>query len=694
MPLFKWGKDGKSDRTKLQRKLYLAQENPDHIFDLSDCGLKDVPSGVFSKCRVFRKTELLLHTNRITSVEGGGQLRDLFQIEVLDLHSNNLRSLPESIGALTHLKVLDLKCNIIEKLPDTFGSLAQLEVLNLQANKFKEFPVPVLNLRRLRHLDISNNEIDKLPANFFELSRLKELNLDSEKFVFPDAAVCGNSVEAIMHFLCQESGVEYSSLNKQEDETDREIEGTQMLEDTATENQFKLYEARRERRRIEMMEMEAQLQEATIVNAELIEDSSERKRQLLLDIAREQDELHDSILVLQNQKDKERKKLLSLLSQLEKHSAALIEQISANIRSETSDALRWAMELERLETEVLCGLKHQEMDVTKKKEILNSMVDILHQEELQMLQSRQRETLLKGLQEDDIATARLLEDVIATREGAQKVLADRILQEEGYQREAFRTLQLKNDKTHSQILQEIQLVEKELSKLTEVERKKRDLKVTTELDGLSSHRIELAMLLSVLLGNKALREKQLQEYMREMEKKRQTEMIDFWLRQYERLLEQKPPHVQDMEVELDPRIINALLTARAEHYIPVLAARHITWDQLASMEPEGLRRLGVTSESAVNSLMAVISSSLPEAQKVAPTAPCPESPRKTPLQGQMPSVLEVRLWQSSECVVCLDVKTLLVFLPCGHVCCCQDCGAGICQCPLCRVDVESRLHLL
>lgn len=37
-----------------------ARENPEPVFDLSDCGLKTVPSGIYSLCKVFRKEALYL----------------------------------------------------------------------------------------------------------------------------------------------------------------------------------------------------------------------------------------------------------------------------------------------------------------------------------------------------------------------------------------------------------------------------------------------------------------------------------------------------------------------------------------------------------------------------------------------------------------------------------------------------------
>uniref|UniRef100_A0A0K8RFZ4 Putative ubiquitin ligase protein lrsam1 n=1 Tax=Ixodes ricinus TaxID=34613 RepID=A0A0K8RFZ4_IXORI len=185
MPLFKWSKGSGDVRTKLERKLYLAQENPEPVFDLSECSLSDVPSGVFSKCRVFRKTTLLLHDNKLSSINGGGLLKDLGEIIVLDLHANKLSSLPDDFGLLKCLSVLDLGGNALKKLPGSFAMLLLLESLNLSENKFKDFPSPVVKLRRLQKLNVSRNAISKLPVDFHELKLFAGAKLwTTEKYTF------------------------------------------------------------------------------------------------------------------------------------------------------------------------------------------------------------------------------------------------------------------------------------------------------------------------------------------------------------------------------------------------------------------------------------------------------------------------------------------------------------------------------
>lgn len=48
-----------------------------------------------------------------------------------------------------------------------------------------------------------------------------------------------------------------------------------------------------------------------------------------------------------------------------------------------------------------------------------------------------------------------------------------------------------------------------------------------------------------------------------------------------------------------------------------------------------------------------------------------------------------------ECVVCLEAHCDVLFMPCGHVCCCHDCGDELRLCPQCRtiIDQVVRVYL-
>ena len=46
-----------------------------------------------------------------------------------------------------------------------------------------------------------------------------------------------------------------------------------------------------------------------------------------------------------------------------------------------------------------------------------------------------------------------------------------------------------------------------------------------------------------------------------------------------------------------------------------------------------------------------------------------------------------------QCVVCFDENKNIVFVPCHHLCCCEDCGATLQKCPLCRKGISDRVKI-
>jgi len=42
------------------------------------------------------------------------------------------------------------------------------------------------------------------------------------------------------------------------------------------------------------------------------------------------------------------------------------------------------------------------------------------------------------------------------------------------------------------------------------------------------------------------------------------------------------------------------------------------------------------------------------------------------------------------CVVCLERERGLCFEPCGHICCCQECGKDLDRCPVDNEEIRNR----
>ena len=46
---------------------------------------------------------------------------------------------------------------------------------------------------------------------------------------------------------------------------------------------------------------------------------------------------------------------------------------------------------------------------------------------------------------------------------------------------------------------------------------------------------------------------------------------------------------------------------------------------------------------------------------------------------------------AEDCVICFSAAKEIVFLPCRHQCCCDECAPDQLRCPLCRVDIQQRM---
>ncbi|GKV20426.1 hypothetical protein SLEP1_g30554 [Rubroshorea leprosula] len=104
----------------------------------------------------------------------------------LDLSNNNLQSIPESLTArLLNVVVLDVHSNQLKCLPNSMGCLSKLKVLNVSGNLLQSLPKTIENCRHLEELNCNFNKLSKLPDNIgYELVNLKKLTINSNKLVF------------------------------------------------------------------------------------------------------------------------------------------------------------------------------------------------------------------------------------------------------------------------------------------------------------------------------------------------------------------------------------------------------------------------------------------------------------------------------------------------------------------------------
>jgi leucine-rich repeat protein SHOC2 len=140
----------------------------------------------------------------------------LDRVDKLDLSSNQLTYLPESIGNLTNLTWLKLGGNTYDRdelgsrtdesdwalfnkikiLPESISNLTQLTSLNLGSNQLTTLPESIGNLTELTSLNVSSNHLTTLPDSLGNLTKLTSLNL-SENYLDEIPQTIGNLINLI-----------------------------------------------------------------------------------------------------------------------------------------------------------------------------------------------------------------------------------------------------------------------------------------------------------------------------------------------------------------------------------------------------------------------------------------------------------------------------------------------------------------
>ncbi|KAL8160758.1 hypothetical protein V2J09_002295 [Rumex salicifolius] len=101
----------------------------------------------------------------------------LLNVVVLDVHSNQLTWLPNSIGCLSKLKLLNLSGNLLRAIPKTIENCRSLEELNANFNNLTALPETIgFELINLKKISINSNQIAFLPYSTSHLTMLHVLD--------------------------------------------------------------------------------------------------------------------------------------------------------------------------------------------------------------------------------------------------------------------------------------------------------------------------------------------------------------------------------------------------------------------------------------------------------------------------------------------------------------------------------------
>jgi hypothetical protein len=120
-----------------------------------------------------------LHYNDLASLPG--HITSLADLKSLNLSRNQLTSLPEELGALSNLEILSLGNNRLQSLPAEIGKLTKLTTLTIENNELITLPRQISALHDLTMLNLANNKLSTLPEEIGELKALKLLNIGGNR---------------------------------------------------------------------------------------------------------------------------------------------------------------------------------------------------------------------------------------------------------------------------------------------------------------------------------------------------------------------------------------------------------------------------------------------------------------------------------------------------------------------------------
>ncbi|XP_063172421.1 E3 ubiquitin-protein ligase LRSAM1 isoform X2 [Candoia aspera] len=716
-PFFRKRKASSEARKRLEYQMCLAKEaGADDILDISKCELSELPYGAFATCKVLQKKVLIAHTNFLTSlIPKSCSLSNLVTVKVLDLHDNQLTSLPADIGQLISLQVLNVEKNVLKALPDSLGDLAQLQTLNLKGNALKKLPSSLEGLRSLRTLDISENLVQELPQALAHIRTLETLSLDASAMVYPPNEICSTGTEAIQRFLCEKVGIEYNPPSQYllpvlesdggEIPADRvwRPAGKYMEDEAEWQSKFLDYEKRKEQKMQEKLEFERWLDLEQREQVHLMHQSHVQKGEFLQSMKEEQMKLEEGLTRHQQRLGEERLKLLEQLKQMEQGVGSRIQKLlEDNQRQKQNSEILKSLENDRIRMEQLMAITQEETEQLRRREVAAAMKQMLSEtyknKLLQGAYESRRQDLVNQTCSSLAKMDEKFQQILAWQQLDQNKAISQILQESEMQKAAFEALQVKRDLMHCQIRNQIKLIERELLQLTQLELKRQQLDTEALQEAIVEQRQTLGYLLQQLLKEKKQREEELQAILRELEAKSETKQENYWLIQYQRLLDQKPLSLRLQEGGLERQLVKLLTDLSAEQYVPIFAHHRISLEMLSNMVPGDLAKIGITESGLQRAIIQkaweiqAVAETIPELLKSAEVGPSAPESRDESISPEGPSAPPPEE-QHCECVVCMELEAQVVFLNCGHVCCCQSCSEALHTCPLCRREIVQRIRL-
>uniref|UniRef100_A0A671V2C2 Leucine rich repeat and sterile alpha motif containing 1 n=1 Tax=Sparus aurata TaxID=8175 RepID=A0A671V2C2_SPAAU len=434
------------------------------------------------------------------------------------------------------LKVLDLHDNKLSCLPEDIGKLASLQILNVEKNRLKTLPDSIGDLRLLQTLNLKGNSLSELPSVVGSLSSLRTLDVSDNNIVqLPKTLAYIRTLEV---FALDAAMMTYPpvSVCTEGTESIQRFLCSELGEEYCPPSQYLL----------PVLESDCGKPTDCLDSLEVAWQSkfSDYEKRKVRNSSNTLTNLIHTALSMQESCAVTPPCYLCESCRCGKggefYSSSDLQVVSEAGRRlcEWKSLIRTAMQ-KMLSDSFAMNLLQEASDVRRQSLVSEAC--------------RSLETLDKKF--DKMLSLQVLDK--------SKAIAQ-ILQEEEMQKAAFQALQLQKDAVHGYIRNQEVLVEQ---------------------------RTALSDLLQQLLKQRDQREQELRQVLAEMERKSESNQQNYWMIQYQRLLDAKPLSLRMQEAGVEKELVNLLCKLSAQHYLPILAHHRVTTEALRHMNSSDLKKV-------------------------------------------------------------------------------------------------------
>ncbi|RZB40062.1 E3 ubiquitin-protein ligase LRSAM1-like [Asbolus verrucosus] len=425
-----------------------------------------------------------------------------------------------------------------------------------------------------------------------------------------------------------------------------------------------------------------QQQEFELANAQKV-----NREKLLADIAQRQNKLDSEVLKIQQEKEVERFKLIEQVYEAEQNADRAIKQLLEL----SSEPLAQLLEQEKEEEERLLAAANKYNQDLRTNDILTDMQYLLQQEMKRFQEFHEsRMEASKNILEQETHYDYRVSEILENQDLHKAELVAKLQQDADLQKAAVGTLLERGDARCWGLLQQVRLVESQLVALTGIEIDRRKLEMDQNLNDLSEKRLHLSYLLIDLLEQQKERRAQLLSTLQTLEEfSDSTE--DFWLRQYQRLLDKLPDGLSEAQRNMDPTLVQALLMNGVINCLPFLAKLTQCQCDISRVTETQLAEAGISNR--VDRLHILDAFHMYRKEKMYESPEAASAPMLSVEEASAPPP-EQPVMMTSECVICMDKACEVIFVPCGHFCCCSECQMTLTDCPMCRTVIERKIRVI